>query len=68
MLPKLLTETEPDSGGNFTALESNSLLTASSLTGTADLAREAINLRRNTEYMMEASNTWRRKRRRRTRW
>lgn len=40
VVPKRFTQTELDSGGNFTALENNSLLTASSVTGIGNLQDE----------------------------
>lgn len=36
VLPQRFTQTEIDSGGNFAALENNSLLTAGSVTGIAN--------------------------------
>lgn len=53
MLPERLKRREPDSDGNFAALENSSLLTAGSLTDAPDLEREQINLRRGSEYMMK---------------
>lgn len=52
MLPNWLKQ-EPDSEGNFTALENNSLLTASSLTDAPDLEREDKSQEGGTEYVMK---------------